>query len=97
MDKFGKIKRLIESSLDTSFGGEISIREIQIVPTQKFDETCQKWIPDSHAIFLTLKKTDDPKLSEETYGFGGIYIDASKRITDFLEGFLGFEVCVEFS
>jgi hypothetical protein len=55
MDKIARIKRIVESSLDTSFGGEISIVDMVILPTQKYDELTNDWIPDSHSIFLNLK------------------------------------------
>ena len=38
MDKVDRIKRLVESSLNTSFGGDISIADMTVLPTQKHDE-----------------------------------------------------------
>lgn len=83
MDKISRIKKIVESALDTSFGRSISINEIVILPTQKFDEETNKWVPDSHTIFLTIKKIDDPKLNTST------------SVTNLLEGLLGIEVCVD--
>lgn len=94
MDKISRIKKLVKLSLDTSFGGMIFIQEMIILPTQKFDEKTNEWVPDSYTIFLTIKKTNNPKLDEETYD-GPNFVDLSKRVTNFLEGFLGFEVCVD--
>lgn len=83
MDKSDRIKRLVESSLDTSFGGEISISEIVILPTQKYDDTINKWIPDSHTIFVSIKKNTTD------------FVDI-REITNLVEGVLGFECCVDF-
>lgn len=94
MDKITRIKKLVESSLDISFKGSISINEIIILPTQKFDEQTGKWVPDSHTIFLSIKITDNPKLNEEIYSSVRM-TDASTRVTNFLESLLGFEVCVD--
>lgn len=90
MDKIGKIKRLVESSLDTSFGGDFLILEIQVIPTQKFDHENTKWIPDSYAIFLTIKdnrkENDDPNL--------GFLDEPTTQVTSLIENVLGFDACV---
>ena len=83
MDKSDRIKRLVESSLDTSFGGEISIAEMVVLPTQKYDDTTKKWVPDSHTIFVSIKKNTTD------------FVDI-REITNIVEGVLGFEVCVDF-
>lgn len=83
MDKSDRIKRLVESSLDTSFGGEISISEMIVLPTQKFDEITNKWIPDSHTVFVSIKK--------KTTDFVDI-----REISNLVEGVLGFECCIDF-
>ena len=83
MDKIGRIKQLVESSLDTSFGGEISITEMVVLPTQKYDETTKKWVPDSHTIFVSIQKNTTD------------FVDI-REITNLVEGVLGFEVCVDF-
>jgi len=93
MDKVARIKRLVESSLDTSFGGEISIVSIQILPTQKYNEETSEWVPDSHSIFLSIKRTDNPKLNDESYNLE--MESPSRTVTNFLEGLLGVEVCVD--
>lgn len=95
MDQSNRIKELVRDSLDTSFGGGVLIDDMVVLPTHKYDDILSEWIPDSYTIFLSIKKTTDPKMNEESYGFGGTFIDQSKRITDFLEGFLGYEVCVD--
>jgi len=90
MDKIRKIKRLVESSLNTSFGGDILIKEIQIVPTQKYDDKSNKWIPDSHAVFLTIKdnRRDEP---DSHIGF---LDDPCNEVTKIIEDILGFDSCV---
>ncbi len=95
MDKIDRIKRLVESSLDTSFGEEISIVDMVILPTQKYDEETSKWVPDSHSIFLSIKRTDNPKLNGETHQHNLEMEAPSRTVTNFLEGLLGIEVCVD--
>jgi hypothetical protein len=96
MDKITRIKRLVESSLNTSFGDELSINEVVILPTQKFDEKVNEWVPDSHTIFLSIKRKTPPQVqdffNEERHGN---FVD-SREVTRFLEGVLGFECCVDF-
>lgn len=83
MDKIARIKQLVESSLDTSFGGEISIVSLQILPTQKYDEGTNKWIPDSYSLFLQIRK-------------GSVILDRPNQVEFLLESLLGFECCVDF-
>jgi hypothetical protein len=87
MDKVGRIKQLVESSLDTSFGGDISIAEIVVLPTQKFDDMTNKWIPDSHTIFVSIKRNTPVQPDN--------YLDV-RQVTNLIEGLLGFEVCIDF-
>jgi hypothetical protein len=96
MDKIARIKRLVESSLDTSFGDELSISEVMILPTQKFDKKTNEWVPDSHTIFLSVKrKNAPPKQQFYHYENQGNGMD-SRNITRLLEGVLGFECVVDF-
>jgi len=83
MDKIDRIKRLVESSLDTSFGGEISIMDMVVLPTQKYDEEVSKWIPDSYSLFLQIRK-------------GSVVLDRPNQVEFLLESLLGFECCVDF-
>jgi len=83
MDKTKKIKRLVESVLDTSFGEEISINEMVVLPTQKYDNPTEKWVHDSHTIFVSIQKNTTD------------FVDI-REITNLVEGVLGFEVCVDF-
>lgn len=93
MDKIARIKRIVKTSLDTSFKGGIIVKEITVLPTHKYDETTKEWVPDSHSVFLVINRPDDPKLNEEIYSALGL-TDASTRIADYLESLLGLEVCV---
>ena len=92
MDKIDKIKRMVRSSLDTSFGGGISIEEIVVLPTQKFNEEVSEWIPDSYTIFLSVKD----KRPDQPVFYHTISDDPKYKLSYFLEDLLGFEVCVDF-
>jgi len=94
MDKIARIKRLVESSLDTSFGGEIQIVSLVILPTQKYDEETKEWIPDSHSIFLNLKDKRNSENNPDYYHF--VSDHPSYKVSTLLEGLLGFECCVDF-
>jgi hypothetical protein len=83
MDKIERIKRLVESSLDTSFGGEVSILDMMVLPTQKYDEGTKEWIPDSYSLFLQIQR-------------GSVTLDLPRDVESFLESLLGFECCVDF-
>jgi len=83
MDKIDRIKRLVESSLDTSFGGEISIDSLTVLPTQKYDEEASKWVPDSYSLFIQIRK-------------GSVILDRPNQVESLLESLLGFECCVDF-
>ena len=83
MDKITRIKRLVESSLETSFGGDISIVDMMVLPTQKYDEGKKEWIPDSYSLFLQIQR-------------GSVTLDLPREVESFLESLLGFECCVDF-
>ena len=83
MDKITRIKRIVESSLDTSFGGDISIVDMMVLPTQKYDEGTKEWIPDSYSLFLQIQR-------------GSVTLDRPREVESFLESLLGFECCVDF-
>ena len=83
MDKITRIKRLVESSLNTSFGGEISISDMVVLPTQKYDEETSKWVPDSYSLFIQIRK-------------GSVILDRPNQVESLLESLLGFECCVDF-
>lgn len=92
MDKIGKIKRLVESSLDTSFGGEILIKDLVVLPTHKFDEGVSDWVPDSYTIFLSVQDKRPDK--SEFYHY--VSDDPRYKLSNLLESLLGFECCVDF-
>ena len=83
MDKITRIKQIVESSLDTSFGGDISIVDMMVLPTQKYDEGTKEWIPDSYSLFLQIQR-------------GSVTLDLPREVESFLESLLGFECCVDF-
>jgi hypothetical protein len=85
MDK-NRVKKLCESVLEISFSGA-TIRDFEMTPTYQYDNVLEKWVPDSHALFIQLNLLSDSsntmyKLSE---------------IQSTLEGLLGFECCVDFA
>ena len=94
MDKIDRIKRLVESLLNTSFGGEIIIVSLMVLPTQKYDEGTREWIPDSHSIFLNLKDKRNSGNNPDYYHF--VSDHPSYKVSSLLESLLGFECCVDF-
>ena len=83
MDKIARIKRLVESSLDTSFGGEISIVDLVVLPTQQYSEESKDWVPNSYSLFVQIRK-------------GSVILNRPGEVESFLESLLGFECCVDF-
>lgn len=83
MDKINRIKRVVESSLNTSFGGDISIVDMTVLPTHKHDEETNEWIPDSYSLFVQIRK-------------GSVVLNRPGEVESFLESMLGFECCVDF-
>lgn len=90
MDKIKRIKRLVEDSLELSYGDKLLINEMIVLPTQKYDREKDQWLPDSHTIFLSVKikeGSDDYHKSNYTIN----------EITNFLESLLNLECCVDFA
>jgi hypothetical protein len=83
MDKIDRIKRVVETSLKSSFGDVISISDMVVLPTQKFDKTTNDWVPDSFSLFVQIKK-------------GSVILNRPGEMESFLESLLGFECCVDF-
>ena len=83
MDKIGRIKRVVESSLDLSFGGELKIKTMSILPTQKFHSETNSWVPDSYTLIIQIQR-------------GSVTLDTLREVESFLECLLGFECCVDF-
>ena len=94
MDKIDRIKRIVESSLNTSFGWEIHIFSMTVLPTQKYDEGTREWIPDSHSIFLNLKDKRNLENNPDYYHF--VSDHPSYKVSNLLESLLGLECCVDF-
>lgn len=88
MDKIKRIKRLVESSFEISYGDNLIIKEMVIVPTQKYDQDEDRWLPDSHAIFLSIENK-----TESIYTKSNITIN---EVTNFVESLLNLECCVDF-
>ena len=89
-----KLKRLCELALESR---NVIISEFTAIPTQKFDEENNKWVPDSYSLFLMLKRKVEPNL--EKVGGDITYQSISSEfqgIELLLEGLLGFECCVDF-
>ena len=83
MDKITRIKQIVESSLNTSFGGEISIVDLVVLPTQQYSEESKEWVPNSYSLFVQIRK-------------GSVILNRPGEMESFLESLLGFECCVDF-
>ena len=83
MDKITRIKQIVESSLNTSFGGEISIVDLVVLPTQQYSEESKDWVPNSYSLFVQIRK-------------GSVILNQPGEVESFLESLLGFECCVDF-
>jgi hypothetical protein len=93
MDK-NRLKKLCELALEPR---NVIISEFTAIPTQKFDEEKNEWVPDSYSLFLMLKRKVEPNL--EKVGGDITYQSISSEfqgIEVLLEGLLGFECCVDF-
>ena len=89
-----KLKKLCELVLESR---DVIISEFTAIPTQKFDEEKNEWVPDSYSLFLMLKRKVEPNL--EKVGGDITYQSISSEfqgIELLLEGLLGFECCVDF-
>ena len=83
MDKITRIKQIVKSSLNTSFGGEISIIDLVVLPTQQYSEESKEWVPNSYSLFVQIRK-------------GSVILNRPGEVESFLESLLGFECCVDF-
>ena len=83
MDKITRIKQIVKSSLNTSFGGEISIIDLVVLPTQQYSEESKEWVPNSYSLFVQIRK-------------GSVILNQPGEVESFLESLLGFECCVDF-
>lgn len=84
MDK-NRVKKLCESVLEISFSGT-TIRDFEMTPTYQYDNVLEKWVPDSHALFIQISSTNSMNKGQ-----------GSRDIQSTLEALLGFECCVDFA
>lgn len=84
MDK-NKVKRLCESILEMSFSGT-TICDFEMTPTYEYNNETNKWVPDSHALFIQIKSDNSMAIGQ-----------GSRDIQCTLEGLLGFECCIDFA
>ena len=82
MDK-DRLKKIVETSLVSHFGDDLLINDMVVVPTQKYSEDINEWIPDSYSLFIQIKK-------------GSVILNRPGEMECFLESLLGFECCVDF-
>ena len=82
MDK-DRLRKIVETSLVSHFGDDLSINDMVVLPTQKYDEGTKEWIPDSYSLFLQIQK-------------GSVILNRHGETESFLESLLGFECCVDF-
>lgn len=88
-----KLKKICEEALGISYKG-VSIFEFRAIPTQKFDNEKNEWIPDSHTLFIMLKK---PPTNYDDNEYNFIQDSQNYRsVENFLESLLGLECCVDF-
>ena len=91
--KEDKLKRLCELALESR---NVIITEFNMIPTQKFDEENNKWVPDSYSLFLMLKRKVEPNL--EKFDGDNTYLSLASEFSGveyLLESLLGFECCVD--
>jgi hypothetical protein len=78
-----RLKKLIQSALDTSYDESLLITEFRALPTHSYDNEKGEWVPDSHSLFLVVKKTKD--------------CENCKNVSRLIESVIGFECVVDFS
>lgn len=81
MDK-NRLKKLCSSALDISYP-EITVSEITVIPTYKYESSTGEWVSNSYSIFIIVKRNNSTVYYNE--------------IENFIESILGFECCVDFS
>jgi hypothetical protein len=69
--------------LVSHFGDDLLINDMVVVPTQKYSEDINEWIPDSYSLFIQIQK-------------GSVTLNRPNETESFLESLLGFECCVDF-
>ena len=92
--KEDRLKKLCELALESK---NVIISEFTLIPTQKFDEENNKWVPNSYSLFLMLKRKVEPNL--EKFDGDNTYLSIASEFSGIeylLESLLGFECCVDF-
>jgi hypothetical protein len=84
MDK-DRVKQLCETILEMSFSGT-TICDFDMKPTYEYINETNKWVPDSHVLFIQIKLVDSISRGQGT-----------RDIQTTLEGLLGFECCIDFT
>lgn len=82
MDK-DRLKILCVSALDISFPS-LKVSDFVVVPTFKYDESQNDWVPDSYSLFVQVNRK-------------GGFLERPSEVENFLQSLLGFECCVDFS
>jgi hypothetical protein len=83
MDKV-RLKKICDSALEFSHPS-LTISDFEVIPTFKYDDTKNNWVPDSFSLFVGVKRK-------------GYFLDTPQgEVEKFLESLLGFECCVDFS
>jgi len=90
-----RLKKICEKALAMSYKG-VTISEFHALPTQKFDQEKNEWVPDSQTLFIMVKKPpvnyDDPNYN---YNFTKD-VSSYRGMEKFLESLLGLECCIDF-
>jgi hypothetical protein len=76
-----RLKKIVQSSLDLSFSG-VTLVDFVMLPVNKWDESVERWVPDSYSLFLGVKQP--------------LRLEYPRDIEFFVESLLGFECCVDF-
>jgi hypothetical protein len=82
MDK-NRLKKVCQSALEISFPS-LKISDFEVIPTFKYCESQNDWVPDSYSLFVGIKRD-------------GEFLDRPMGVEGFLESLLGLECCVDFS
>lgn len=78
-----RLKKIIQSALDISYNESLEISEFRALQKHSYDNEKCEWIPDSHTLFLVVKKLKD--------------YDDLRNISTLIESVIGFECVVDFS
>jgi hypothetical protein len=82
MDK-SRLKKVIQSLLDISYDQSLKISEFRVLQTHSYNNEKCKWVPDSHSLFLVVKKLKD--------------YDGLGDVSTLIESVIVFECIVDFS